>query len=367
MYFLFFLSLFIILSVYILYPILIFLLSKIINKKVNKKEYYPTISLIIATYNEEKIIEQKILNSLELNYPKDKMEILVFSDGSTDQTDDIVKKYETRGVKLFRYEGRKGKTYCQNETVKKSSGEVVVFSDANSIYDKNALKELVFNFYDNQVGVVCGELNYRKNNISQEGVYWKIEKILKKSESTVGSCLGANGSIYAVKKDLYEYLPAEAISDFIEPFLIYKKGYRVIYEDKAICHEDVSDNQKEFTRKRRIILRSWQSLGLIKDFWNPFKYGFYSCQLWWHKILRWLVPVFMVILFGTNIFLFSINMFKYLLYLQIVFYIFALIGSKIKFIIFSVPYYFCGINVASLLAFFDYLTGKRQKTWRVER
>ena len=363
----FWIILILIFYVYIGYPISIFLLSKIIYKKVNKSEYYPTVSLIIAAYNEEKVIEQKIVNSLELDYTSDKLEILVFSDGSTDQTDNIVKKYENKGIKLFRYEGRKGKTYCQNETVKRSSGEVIVFSDANSIYDGQAIKELVFNFHDNNIGVVCGELRYQKNNISQEGLYWKIEKKMKKSESLFGSCLGANGSIYAIRRDLYEELPENAISDFVEPFYIFRKGFRVVYEEKAFCMEEVGENKIEFNRKRRIILRSLNSLRLIKDFFNIFKYGFYSVQFWSHKILRWFVPIFFLILFFSNLFLLDVFLYKIIFFLQILFYFFALLGKKNKNTIFSVPYYFCLINFVSLLALVDFFRGRGQNIWRVER
>jgi cellulose synthase/poly-beta-1,6-N-acetylglucosamine synthase-like glycosyltransferase len=353
--------------IYLGYPLLVFLLSKIIRKRVAKKEIYPLVSIIIAAYNEEKIIEKKILNTLAIDYPKDKLEIIVFSDASSDNTDNIVKKYAKQGIKLLRYEGRRGKTYCQNESVKKAKGEIIVFSDANSMYDKFAVKNLVFNFSDTKVGVVCGELKYLKNNKSEEGFYWKIERFLKQRESLINSCLGANGSIYALRKNLYVDLPLSTISDFIAPFYIFKQNYRVVYDKRAFCFEETGDNKNEFNRKRRIILRSLNSLKYIKEFLNPFKYGFYSLQLWSHKILRWLIPFFLIILLISNLFLLNILFFEILLYSQLLFYFIAMIGSRIRNKLFSIPYYFCLINLSSMLAFIDFLKGKTKITWNVNR
>lgn len=356
-----------IIYIYFIYPLIIFLLSKLIKKEIKHKEIYPFVSIIIAAYNEEKIIEKKILNTLELDYPKEKLEIIVFSDASSDNTDNIIKKYINNGVKLFRFGGRQGKTYCQNESIKKAKGEIIVFSDANSIYDKLAIKNLVFNFSDSKVGVVCGELKYLKNNISEEGIYWKIERFLKEKESLINSCLGANGSIYALRKSLYLNLPLKAISDFIAPFLIYKQNYRVIYEKKAFCFEEIGNNKNEFKRKKRIILRSLNSLKYIKEFLNPLKYGFYSIQLWSHKLLRWLIPYLLIILLISNLFLINLQFFKILLYIQFIFYLLAIIGIKYRFKFFSIPYYFCLINLASLLAFIDYIKGKTKTTWEISR
>lgn len=367
MIYLFITSFIIIIYIYLAYPLLLFFLSKIVKKSVDKKEIYPKVSLIIAAYNEEKVIEKKILNSLEIDYPKGKLEIIVFSDGSTDKTDAIVKSYKNKGIKLFRYEGRKGKTYCQNESVKKAKGEIIVFSDANSIYDKLAIKNLVYNFNDELVGVVCGNLKYIKNNKNQEGLYWKLENFLKKKESSIKSCLGANGSIYALRKELYVNLNLDVISDFIEPFLIYKQGFRVIYDDKAFCFENLDDNRAEFNRKRRIILRSWQSLKYIKDFLNPFKYGLYSIFLLSHKLFRWLVFFFLILLFISNLFLLDILIFRIIFYLQLIFYILSLSNLKSKNKILSIINYFCLINYASMLAFIDFLKGKKKLTWEVKR
>ncbi|MDD4364019.1 MAG: glycosyltransferase family 2 protein, partial [Atribacterota bacterium] len=221
--------------IYLGYPLSLYSLS--LFKKYNiiyLVGYLPSVSIIIAAYNEEKVIEDKIKNTLELDYPKEKLEIIVFSDSSKDNTDDIVKRYEKVGVKLLRIEGRKGKTFCQNRAVKHAKGEIVVFSDANSIYQSDAIKKLVRNFADKQIGCVSGELKYfssdNNNDKNSEGFYWKYEKMIKRLESKNSSLVGANGAIYAVRKKLYVFLEDFAISDFTEPLMIFKNGCRVIYE-----------------------------------------------------------------------------------------------------------------------------------------
>lgn len=367
MIYLFFTMFFLILYVYIGYPLLLLLVVSLVRKKGNKQLHVPSVSLIIAAYNEASVIKKKLENALALDYPSDKLEILVFSDGSTDGTDTIVKKYADKGVKLFRYEGRRGKTYCQNQTVQQATGNVLVFSDANSMYDKDAIKELVANFYDPAVGVVCGELQYIHNHKSREGIYWKIEKWLKKKESQISSCLGANGAIYAVRNELYEQLPDDILSDFIEPMTVIKKGYRVIYEEKAICTEEVGEMKDEFRRKRRIILRAFQSLYYVRELLNPISYGFFAIQFWSHKMLRWLVPVWIIGLFISNIFLLNLAVFKTFFVLHLLFYVLAIFGKRNKHALFSIPYYFSIINAASLFALFDFIKRKRKITWDVAR
>jgi cellulose synthase/poly-beta-1,6-N-acetylglucosamine synthase-like glycosyltransferase len=203
--FIYFFSILLLFYTYFGHPILLFFLSLFKkNNIVYLDGYLSSVSIIIAAYNEEKVIEDKINNTFEIDYPKDKFEIIVFSDASTDKTDEIVGRYQEKGVKLLRIEGKKGETYCQNKAVEIAKGKIIVFSDANSIYQKDAIKKLVRNFKDEQVGCVSGELKYisgkdinRDNN--SEGIYWKYEKILKRLESKISSLVGANGAVYAVR------------------------------------------------------------------------------------------------------------------------------------------------------------------------
>jgi len=383
----FFILAFVLFYIYFGYPILLFLIS--VFKKNNIKmseDYFPNVSLVIAAYNEEKVIEEKIKNSLNINYPKNKFEIIIFSDSSTDRTDEIIKKYGKEGIKLVRIEGRKGKTVCQNEVVKLAKGEIIVFSDANSMYEPTAIKKIVRNFYDEKVGCVVGELKYRQNikgediNIVRgENVYWKYDQILKKLESKTSSVVSGNGSIYSLRKNVY--IPLENImnSDFIEPLRIFKKGYKIIYESEAIAWENTSENvQQEFQRRIRMVTQTVYSIlkdKSLHDLLNPFRYGVFAIQLLSHKVLRWFSGALMILIFLFNIFLLGRETFYNLTMLgQGIFYLFALWGfvgekllnkktAKIPHVI----YYFCLSCIAMLHGVINAFRGKEMVTWEKVR
>lgn len=361
--------------IYFGYPFLLYLLSLFRRSRVRTDEtYQPTVSLIIAAYNEEAVIGEKIETSLKLDYPKDKLEIIVFSDASTDRSDEIVKSYADRGVKLLRIEGHKGKTFCQNEAVKIAKGEIIVFSDANSMYEPDAIRKLVRNFADRRVGCVSGELRYSGGRESVEGErgYWRYEQLLKRQESKLSSLIGANGALYAVRKKLYAPLQADAISDFVEPLKVVQKGYRVLYEPKAVAWEATAEGpEKEFRRRVRIVTRSVHSLlgdrsllGLL----NPLRYGIFSIQLWSHKVLRWLSGVFLLLALALNIPLLGHGMVT--MAGQVAFYLLAFWGllyevglkrraPKLP----HITYYFCFSCYAMLKGVFEGLRGRALATW----
>jgi len=316
-------------------------------------EYLPKVTLIISAYNEDKDIEKKIQNSLELDYPKEKIEIIITDDGSTDNTRDIVRSYKT--ISLLKL-NRQGKTSSQNKAVEEASGEIIVFSDANSKYSQNAIKELVKWFNDPKIGCVCGELIYEES--SSEGLYWKYEKFIKKHEGKLGILLGANGCIYAVRKSDYIKLANDAISDFTEPVLIYGNGKDVVYEPNALAVESTPDNT--LNRKRRIILRTLQSLKYIKHLFNMFHKRNVLFPFVLHKLIRWLMPVLLIIIFIINVFLVNSNVY-YLTFLimQSLLYLSGLYIRPIKYFIF--------INYASLLAIWDWINGKKIIVWEVIR
>ena len=361
------------------YLFLLCLLSLFRQSRVRTDEtYQPTVSLIIAAYNEEAVIGEKIENTLKLDYPKDKLEIIVFSDASTDRTDEIVKSYAEQGVELLRIEGRKGKTTCQNEAVKIASGEIIVFSDANSMYEPKAIKKLVRHFADESVGCVSGELRYRggENSAGGELTYWRYEQILKKLESRTFSLIGANGAIYAVRKVLYEPLRADAISDFVELLKIVQKGYRVIYEPEAVAWEDTAAQPaKEFQRRVRIVTRSACSLlhdGSLLRLLNPFRYGIFAVKLWSHKVLRWLSGLFLLSIFTLNIPLLG----------QGVVYIITMAGQGVSYLLAAwgfvseallnrrspklphIAYYFCLSCWAMLKGLYNGLRGRTTVAWQ---
>lgn len=384
--FAFFIISILLLYIYFGYPLVLGILSLLrINDIKIDRAYKPFASLIIAAYNEEKVIAEKIKNTLMLNYPKEKLEIIVFSDASTDRTDEVVKEYENKGIKLLRLEGRKGKTYCQNEAVKIANGEIIVFSDANSMYEPDAIKNLVRNFADNSVGCVSGELRYkaRSSGVSEgvqaEKTYWRYEQRLKKLESRVSSLVTANGAIYAVRKLFYEPLYSDIVSDFIEPLKIVQKDFRVIHEPDAVAWENTSeDSSSEFNRRVRIVSSSVYSLlrdRSLLSLLNPFRYGIFSVQLWSHKVLRWLSGVFLLLIFIFNLFLLGHNIIYTITFIaQIIFYLFALWGFLNETVfnrkvnrVSHISYYFCLSCYAMLKGVYYAFMGYSFSTWEPVR
>jgi cellulose synthase/poly-beta-1,6-N-acetylglucosamine synthase-like glycosyltransferase len=326
-------SIFLTLYVYLGYPVVIAVLACIKkDRHLLKQDYEPTISLIIAAHNEEKVIAKKIENSLELDYPKDKLEIIVFSDASTDRTDEIVKSYSDRGIKLFRIEGRKGKAYCKNIVAERAQGEILVFSDANSIYERNAIKKLVVHFADPKVGCVAGELRYRKDSgVEGENLYWRYEQFIKCLEGKLGNLTTVNGAIYAIPKHYYPFLSICAADDFGHTLSIKAKCLKVIHEPEALAWEETSENILfEVNRRIRIVSQASFCLFYNREFralLNPLRYGLFSFQLWSHKVLRWLSGIFLILSFLTNFILIGKGDFYVFFFAcQSIFYIFAIWG-----------------------------------------
>ncbi|MCF6281215.1 MAG: glycosyltransferase family 2 protein [Candidatus Polarisedimenticolaceae bacterium] len=360
------------------YPLLLLALSLIYKKETTKEICADiSVSLIIAAYNEEDVIEAKLLNSIELDYPPCNLEIIVSSDGSTDNTDGIVKRFAESGVILNRVEGRKGKTEAQNQTVKISTGEIIIFSDANALYLPDAIKMIVRNFTDKDVGGVCGKLIYTTQNgmkKDSESAYWDFENLLKERESILGAVIGANGSIYAIRKSCYIPLDCTLISDFVEPLKIVEQGHRFIYEKDAISLEeaDTVSGSHAFDRKVRINVRTllglYETIGLL----NIFKYGWVSIQYFSHKILRYMMPFILILTLTLN--LFALDVFFWQLFLagQVSFYSFGIVGyirrtCRNQSNIFSLPWYFISVHLAILASFVMLARGDKKTTWDTKR
>lgn len=373
----FWLSVFFILYCYLGYPLILFILGLIFRKEIKRAEITPSVSLLIPVYNEEKIIQKKIENSLDLDYPKDKLEIVVASE-SNDKTNGIVKKYENKGVKLFAYLGRKGKDHTVYRTIPECRGEIIVFTDANGMFKKDALKKLVRNFNDSRIGCASGELKYinpQKVSIGEsEGLYWKYEIFIKNLENKNQSVLGANGSIYALRKKLYSPLSKYRGGDFDLPIKVAQQGYGVVWEPEAISQEEVSSTtKKEFERKTRIIAWTWRSaLILLKDSFKKNQL-LLIFQLISHKILRWLIGFFLIFIFLSNIFLLD-NPFYLILFIgQISFYSLATFGyfqdkkgKKLNKLV-NLAYYFCMVNLAALIGVIKGLLGRQKAIWEKVR
>lgn len=370
----FFGSLFILLYIYLGYPALVFLLSKIRPKEVYKGTYQPNVTILISAYNEERYIETTIKNKLELNYPKEKMEIIVISDGSTDRTDDVVRKYLNHGVRLLRQEPRAGKTSALNLGVREATGEILIFSDANSIYDPQAIQRLVQNFNDPDVGYVTGKMIYTNPDGTVIGdgcsAYMKYENYLRKLETKVGSIVGVDGGVDAVRKSLYQPMNPDQLPDFVLPLRVIEQGYRVVYEPMAILREPALQSSKdEYKMRVRVSLRALWALYDMRHLLNIKRYTVFSLELFSHKYLRYMAFVFLLSLFLSNLASWDEGLFfKIFLIMQNIFYaaaIFSLIlektGHRLK--ILFVPYYFTLINLSSAHAFIKFSSGQKQVLW----
>jgi cellulose synthase/poly-beta-1,6-N-acetylglucosamine synthase-like glycosyltransferase len=295
---LFWLSAGVLFYVYAGYPLLLWLIVRLRGARtVRIGAAEPPVTLVISAYNEAAVIRQKLENVLALDYPPHLLEIVVVSDASSDGTDDIVREYAERGVRLARQEERRGKTAGLNQVVPHVAGEVVVFSDANAMYAPEALRMLVRNFADPAVGCVTGEARYVEGSQTAadagERAYWSYEIQVKRLETAVGSMVGGDGAIYAIRRHLWGTLPENAINDFLNPLQIVAAGWRVVYEPLAVCFEETAGGVRtEYRRRVRIVSRSWRALFQAPGVLNPFKVGFFAVSVVSHKVLRWFTGVF---------------------------------------------------------------------------
>ncbi len=366
---LFWIPIMLVVYTYFVYPLLLTLISSLFRKNYKMDpEYAPGVTFIISAYNEARIIRDKIENSLEIEYPENKLKIAVISDGSDDDTDRIVSSFEN--VTLFKTGGRVGKAEGLNLFFrnKKVVSEIIVFSDANSIYNKQSIRELVKHFADERIGLVCGELRYvsPESDIGRgENAYWKYEKFIRKHEAKLGSLISPNGSIYAIRKNLFKPVNPKAMSDFQMAEDIAIAGYDLVYEPEAFAHENTcSPVMEEFSRKVRIIAGCLEVA--VRKIWflKPFR----MFQMISHKVLRWLVPFFLVISFISNMFLLESLIYKIIFASQCLFYLSAFIGLllyKTQINLFGIPLYFVVVNSASVAAVFRFLTGKHKATWEI--
>ena len=363
---------------YFIYPVIIILLSKVYKGdpalSIEDLEELPTVSFIIAAYNEEKVIREKIVNALKLNYPKDKIEIIVASDGSDDRTEEIVKSFVSDDVVSVHDSARKGKSSALNRAVDQAKGEILILSDANNLFNSDACLELVKHFDNELTGGVTGLKNIIDDSSreSSEGdsLYWKYESRIKQAESDVKTITNADGEIFAIRKSLYEPIPEYIINDDAElTFSLRRQGYYIKYEMSAISSEKASINiEDDYFVKVRMVAGAYQTIThhwkeLIKPL-DMFSFMFIS-----HKLIRWLVPHFMVIAFISNAILASDSVYFMLILLQILFYLLASIGiaykdkSKLPTLLY-VPYYFCYMNAAAFHGFIKYLSNNQSTSWR---
>lgn len=370
----FWVSIGLIIYVYIGYPVLIFALGTIRNRAVLKGTYEPMVTVLIAAYNESADIAETIRNKLSLDYPSEKLEVLVVSDASEDGTDDIVLNFAPN-VKLIRQEKRKGKTAALNLGVSRSTGDIIVFSDANSIYDKASIKKLVQNFNDPQVGYVTGKMVYTDSHGSIQGdgcsAYMRYENFLRRYETKLGSIVGVDGGIDAIRREIYEAMKHDQLPDFVLPLTVLEKGYRIIYEPEAILKENSLESDfDEYKMRVRVSLRAmWALFDMRRLLGLHSGDVIYALQLWSHKVLRYGCFIFFLFAFISNISLLSHGgIYAMIFILQVI----AIIASAITFFIkkpitftklHTFLKFFTILNVAAAHAFLKFMLGKKQVTW----
>jgi cellulose synthase/poly-beta-1,6-N-acetylglucosamine synthase-like glycosyltransferase len=350
------------------------------GRPVHQRSIAPAVSLVVAAYNEARGIAAKLDNALALDYPRDKLEILVASDGSDDGTEKIVAGYADRGVQLLALP-RRGKLHALDAAIDRAHGEILVFSDANTYFDPQAVRMLARNFADLSVGGVCGNQRHRRDtgrDSSGEGekLYWSYDKSLKALESRTGSIVSADGAIYAIRRSLYRKPASAAVTDdFAISTAVIEQGARLVYEPAAVAYEDaVGDARGEFGRKVRIMTRGWYGVLLRRRLLDPRRYGFYAVVLWSHKVLRRLSPLFLLALFAAGLVAANSGpVYATAAVAQAGLYALAFAGWALKRSragrrgVLYAPFFFVLANAAALVALSRLVRGQRVERWQPQR
>lgn len=374
MIFVFYVSLLLIFYIYVGYPFTVAVFALLAGKSVRKHEIEPHITILIAAYNEADCIASTIENKLALDYPGDKIEIIVISDSSDDDTDTIVKKFEDRGVKLIRQEPRAGKTAALNLAVPGAIGEIIVFSDANSMYDKLALKHLVNNFSDPGVGYVTGKMVYTNPDGSPIGdgcsAYMKYENRLRFLETKTGSVIGVDGGIDAIRKKLFQTMNPDQLPDFVLPLKVSEQKSRVVFEPEALLKEQtLKDAGDEYKMRVRVCLRAFWAIWDLRHLLSLKRYGWFAWQLWWHKVFRYGCFLFLITAFISNAFLITDGAFYLIFFMiQLLCYASALIMPFLEshgynWPLFKFARYFVLLNISAAHAFGKFIKGQKQVLW----
>jgi poly-beta-1,6-N-acetyl-D-glucosamine synthase len=379
---LFWLLIFIVFYAYVGYGILLFLLIKIKRIFGAKEEHsttheLPEVTFIVAAFNEERWIEDKIKNSLALDYPKDKIRFFFVTDGSDDSTPDLIRNYPKNwfDIQIFHQPERKGKIAAVERIMPFVKTPITVFTDANTDLNPEAIKNIVKYYQNPKVGAVAGEKRVTMSGEASgagEGIYWKYESLLKKWDAELYSAVGAAGELFSIRTNLYQPVSKDTlIEDFVMTLQIAMKGYTIAYAPEAFAVEGQSaDVKEELKRKIRISAGGLQAIGRLSPLLNPFKHGILTFQYISHRVLRWtLAPLALPFIFIINILLAKESTFyTYILYAQIFFYSTALLGwifeqLKMKVKAFYVPYYFCVMNYSVYRGFFRLMAGKQSVIW----
>lgn len=360
--------------VYAGYPVLLSAASVLVRRPVLKRPFTPTVTVLISAHNEANDIRATVENKLSQRYPADRLSVIVIADGCTDGTADAVRAISDDRVRLVVQEPREGKTAALNRAVPMAAGEILVFSDANSLYADDATASLVENFADPDVGYVTGKMVYVDATGSVAGsgctAYMRYENALRRLETNVGSVVGVDGGIDAARKSLYVQMRPDLLPDFVLPLQVTRQGFRVVYESRALLKESTLDrNDDEWRMRVRVGLRSFHAIWHMRALLNPFRHPIAAFQIIVHKVLRYWCGFFQLSALVSNAALaFSSTFYRGILFAHAVFYVLAFAGLLMGRLAERLPpvkyaSYFCLLNAASLFAFFRFLQGKKMVTW----
>ncbi|CAO81406.1 glycosyltransferase family 2 protein [Candidatus Cloacimonas acidaminovorans] len=361
------------------YGLFLFIITSLFKKakiSIPAPDVYPSITVICSAYNEEKVIEEKIRSFLQLNYPKDRIKMIIISDDSTDRTNEIVQKYTDQNISLVIQKPRAGKQNAHNLVLPLLDTDYVLSTDANSIFTPDCVQLLVAKMLsDKRIGLVSGEVKMVKRGSKQSGEahYWKYEAFLKLMDSRLKTLIGANGPIYLIKRELFSEIPSNSPDDFERVLLTLKRRFIAAYEPQAIIYEEVTEKAtEEISRKVRIITQEWCVLKRNIELLNPFRYPAVSFILFSHKVLRWLFFVFVLTGFVSNAFLLQFGFYRIVFILQVIFYLLGTIGliSQEKghhIPLTGIPGYFVAMVYSSALAFWNFLQNKKINLWQPVR
>lgn len=367
---------------YVGFPLLLFARGLLKRPFARNENIAADVSFIICAHNEAETIEAKLENVLALDYPKDKLQVLVASDGSDDGTNEIVRRYADKGVTLYDLP-RNGKIPALNTVASQAQGEILVFSDANSMYKPDALRELLAPFSDPNVGAVGGNQVYIKDSSVNaasfgERMYWSFDRNLKIMQSRAGNITSATGAIHAIRRKLFRPVPLGVGDDFVISTRAISQNHRLVFAPDAVAMETLAaTDEAEFKRKVRVIVRGLRGLWAVRDLFNPFRHGFYSLQIFSHKLMRWSVGWMMITSFASSISLYRQDkIYKQATLAQIGFYgsaltAFLLRDSKLAqsklFKPLTIPFAFCMANYAAMKAWVQVLSGERVDIWDSNR
>lgn len=362
---------------YLLYPVVLWLLTEWRRVPAPPADAtsdagLPAVSVLVVAHNEEAFMQARLENLLALDYPRERLELVVASDGSTDRTNDIVRRYGPLGVALREITARGGKTAALNEVIPDLRGDIVVLSDANTMMEPVAVRRLARWFADRSVGVVCGRLVLTDpaTGTNVDGLYWKYETFLKKREHRLGGLLGANGAIYAIRRTLFVPLrPGTIVDDFVIPLAArLRSRCRILYDETAVAFEDTpAEMGAEFRRRTRIGAGDFQSLGQIWPALLPWQ-GWISFTFVSHKLLRWMGPFLLLGTAGSNLLLLERPFYRATLVAQLGLYLVAALGvfvptRSVTGKVVRLATMFASMNAALLVGFFTWMTTPQQGTW----